>query len=108
MDSVDPFELYRQLADIVSKQKAVALDGDWVQLAALESRSGQIIDALKQHDPSAGLTVAEQKELLSILSKLVEDQQEIRKFAEEGRTLLAAQIKSIRNEQKLMQAYGRF
>jgi hypothetical protein len=39
---------------------------------------------------------------------LVEDQQEIRKFAEEGRTLLAAQIKSIRNEQKLMQAYGRF
>ncbi|WP_020565686.1 flagellar protein FliT [Methylosarcina fibrata] len=108
MDATGPFELYRRLADTVSRQRAAALDGDWVALAALESECGRIIDALKKNDPGADLTVPEQKELQIILRKMVEDQQEIRKIAEEGRSQLAAQIKSIKTEQKLMQTYGLF
>lgn len=106
MAATDLFDLYHQLDDTVSKQKTAALEGDWEVLVALEINCGRIIEALKRNEPLTDLPSAEREKLMFILSKIVEDQQEVRKIASEGRSQLSAQIKSIRTEQKIMQAYG--
>jgi hypothetical protein len=100
------FDLYRQLADTVSKQRIAAFDSDWEVLIALEVDCRKIIEALRRSDPFTDLSFAEKEELMIILSKIAKDQQEVRKISEEGRSQLSALIKSIKTEQKIIQAYG--
>jgi hypothetical protein len=106
MRSTDILDLYRQLADSVSKQRNAAIVGEWEALAALEIDCGRIIDALGSNEPLPDLSFVERDELMLVLSNIIKDRQEVRKLAEEGRSQLAAQIKSIKTEQKIMQAYG--
>jgi hypothetical protein len=106
MRSTDILDLYRQLADWVSKQRNAALEGEWEILAALEVDCERMIGALGRNEALPDLSSIERDELVLVLSNIIKDRQEVRKLAEEGRMQLAAQIKSIKTEQKIMQAYG--
>ena len=102
----DILDLYRRLADSVFKQKNAAFEGEWEALVALEIECGRIIVALGRNEPLPDLSSVERDELMWVLSNIIKDREEVRRLAEEGRSQLAAQIKSIKTEQKIMQAYG--
>jgi flagellar protein FliT len=105
MKSEDVISIYESVAETTARMLTAARNGDWDELATLESVCTRHIDRLKSGDvpPSAG-ALRERK--IKIIHQILEDDRQIRALTEPWMAHLAVLINSSSAERKLSQAYG--
>jgi flagellar protein FliT len=106
MNSEEVISLYEAVADITHKMLAAARDGDWEQLAALESHCASRVATLKQDEPLAPLTGVVREQKVRIIKQILAHDREIRNITEPWMEHLAVLINSTKVERKLSQVYG--
>ncbi|HYD79812.1 MAG TPA: flagellar protein FliT [Paucimonas sp.] len=94
MDSQEVISLYESVAVLTDQMLTAARDGDWDQLALLESRCAGQIAALKSGEPTAKLSAATRKRKAVIIQKILQDDREIRNLTEPWMERLAELINS--------------
>ena len=106
MNSEEVISLYETVADITHKMLAAARDGDWEQLAVLESHCASHVATLKQDEPLTPLTGVVREKKVTIIKQILAHDREIRNITEPWMEHLAVLINSTKVERKLSQAYG--
>jgi flagellar protein FliT len=106
MNNEDVLSLYETVAVITNQMVVAARDGDWDQLAALESLCASHVATLKQDEPLAPLTGVVRERKARIIQKILADDREIRNITVPWMQHLSALINSTGTERKLSQAYG--
>lgn len=107
MDNQEIIAIYETVADITDQMLVAARDGNWEQLAALETRCSSQVEILKRNDqPREPLTPHAREVKTRILKKILEDDRQIRNITEPWMSRLSALMSSSGNERKLAQAYG--
>lgn len=106
MNSQEVISLYETVEIITSQMLVAARNGDWEQLAVLESRCAGHVQTLKnEHQPTL-LTGAVRVRKVKIIQKILADDREIRNLTEPWMAQLSRLISSTGTERKLSQAYG--
>lgn len=106
MNSHEVISLYETVAVITNQMLTAARNGDWDQLAALESRCASHVEILRKSEPPAPLTGVVREKKVKIIKKILADDREIRNLTEPWMAQLSQIINSTGNERKLSQAYG--
>lgn len=106
MKSEEVLALYETVAEITTQMLAAAQEGDWEQLAELESRCSRQVELLKSEEPPAQLLALERERKVKIIKKILEDDRQIRVITEPWMARLSAMISSAGAERKLAQTYG--
>jgi flagellar protein FliT len=106
MTCEEVLSLYETVAGITGQMLDAAREGDWEQLAALESLCASHVAALKQEEPPAPLSNVIREQKVRIIKKILADDREIRTITEPWMDHLAALINSTGVERKLSNAYG--
>lgn len=106
MNSEEVISLYEAVADITNQMLAAAREGDWEQLAVLESRCASHVATLKLDEPRTPLTGVVRERKVRIIKQILAHDREIRSITEPWMEQLAALINSTRSELKLSQLYG--
>jgi flagellar protein FliT len=73
---------YEALAQVSRRMLAAAREDDWMQVARLEVRCGQLIEDLKAALKLESLSAAEQRQRIAFLRTILADDAEIRARAE--------------------------
>lgn len=106
MNSEEVLSLYETVAGITEQMLVAARDGNWEQLAALESLCASHVATLKHEETPAPLPSGVREQKVRIIQKILADDREIRSITEPWMEHLAALINSASTERKLSQAYG--
>lgn len=106
MNSDEVIALYEAVAVITQQMVAAAREGNWEQLAELESRCASHIATLKKDESQIPLPAVVRERKTRIIQKILADDREIRSITEPWMTQLSALINSASTERKLSQAYG--
>ncbi|MDB5762093.1 MAG: flagellar protein FliT [Herminiimonas sp.] len=106
MNSQEVISLYETVATITDQMLAAARDGQWEQLAALESRCASHIETLKTHEPQTRITDVARQQKIRIIQKILADDREIRNITEPWMAQLSSLINSTGVERKLHRLYG--
>ena len=107
MNEHTSFDLYEQIADITGQMLMAARDGDWNSLVQLETRCADRVETLKRGaNPDAELAPMAREKKISVLKKILSDDQKIRAITQPRLEQLSYLINSSRTERKLRQAYG--
>jgi flagellar protein FliT len=105
METLDVLAVYENVASITNEMVAAAKNGDWEQLAILESHCSSQVEALKKADSTLALTGAHRDKKVEIIRKILADDQEIRAITQPWMKHLAALMQSTGTERKLSKAY---
>ena len=97
--------IYEEVAGITSKMLDAARDSDWDSLISLEAHCANRINILKVSDQRPPMNENERQRKLSIIKKILADDNEIRTITEPRLAQLASLISSSGNERKLNHAY---
>ena len=106
MNSQDIIALYETVAVITHQMLEAARNGDWEQLAALESRCTSHVATIKSGESPAPLTGAVRERKVKIIQKILADDREIRTITEPWMRQVSALMNSNNAERKLSKAYG--
>lgn len=106
MNSEEVLSLYETVAGITEQMLVAARDGNWDQLAALESLCASHVATLKQEEAPTPLPSGVREQKVRIIQKILADDREIRNITEPWMEHLAVLINSTNTERKLSQAYG--
>jgi flagellar protein FliT len=98
MNSEEVISLYEAVANITHQMLAAAREGDWEQLAVLESRCASHVATLKLDEPRAPLTDVVRERKVRIIKQILAHDREIRSITEPWMEQLAALINSTRSE----------
>ena len=106
MNSQEVIALYETVAVITDQMLTAAKQGDWDQLAVLESRCAGHVAILKEREPPAPLTGEIRVRKVQIIKQILAHDRQIRDIAEPWMAHLAQLINSTGAERKLSHAYG--
>ena len=107
MDSQEIIAVYETVAILTGQMLEAARNGDWDELAVLESRCTSQVDILRNEEsPIPALSGAIREKKVKIIQQILEDDREIRNLTEPWMAQLSALINSASAERKLTQAYG--
>ncbi|RJG01155.1 flagellar protein FliT [Noviherbaspirillum sedimenti] len=106
MNSHEVISLYETVAVITEQMLTAARNGDWDQLAVLESRCASQVEILRKSEHPAPLTGVVREKKVKIIKKILADDREIRNLTEPWMAQLSQLINSTGTERKLSQAYG--
>lgn len=107
MDSSEVIALYEAVADITDKMLAAARDGNWEQLALLESHCSNKVEIIRKSEtPRQTLSPVAREHKVRIIKKILDDDRQIRNITEPWMAQLSALINSSGAEPKRSQAYG--
>jgi flagellar protein FliT len=106
MNEQEIIYLYENVATITDQMLAAARNGDWEQLAALETHCADQVSILKTGEPALPLTGDMRVRKVEIIKKILADDKEIRNITEPWMNKLSKLINSTGAERKLNHAYG--
>ncbi|HCY64608.1 MAG TPA: flagellar protein FliT [Oxalobacteraceae bacterium] len=106
MNSQEVISLYETVATITGQMLIAARNGDWDELAALESRCASHVETLRSGEPPIALIGEVRERKVKIIKKILADDREIRNLTEPWMGQLSRLINSTGTERKLSQAYG--
>jgi len=106
MENQEIISLYEEVAGITDQMLAAARNNDWESLVSLETRCADHINTLKARDQIAPLSLAARQRKVSVIKKILADDNEIRSITEPKLAQLSALISSSGTERKLHQAYS--
>lgn len=108
--SLDTLPIYENMAIISEQMLDAARQADWDLLSALELRSSEYVELLKQkggsEDQIDNSDNALRERKVALIKKILTDDRDIRNLTEPWMKQLSELIKNTSNERKLVQAYG--
>lgn len=87
--------------------REAAMHEEWDRLVSIEQQCSELVAAMKPLDAEAKLDGAERQHKNQLISKILADDAEIRNLTQAWMSQLQGIMKSNRQEQRLLQAYGR-
>jgi flagellar protein FliT len=106
MNSEEVISLYETVVGITEQMLVAARDGNWEQLAALESLCASHVATLKQGESPAPLPSVVREQKVRIIKQILAHDREIRNITEPWMEHLALLINSTNVEMKLSKVYG--
>jgi flagellar protein FliT len=108
--NVDTLPIYESMAVISKQMLDAARNANWELLSALELRSSEYTEVLKNSNASEDRIDNNDRELrerkVALIKKILADDRDIRNLTEPWMQELSSLIKNTSNERKLAQAYG--
>ncbi len=106
MNSEEVIAVYEAISNITGQMLNSARNGDWDQLAILESHCTRYVATLKHDEPPAAMTRDIREQKIRIIKKILADDREIRSLTQPWMEQLSALINTNLTQRKLVQAYG--
>ena len=106
MNSQEILALYETVAVITDQMLRAARNGEWDQLAVLESHCASHVAKLKKNEPPMPLAGESRVRKVQIIKQILAHDREIRDIAEPWMAKLSQLINSTSAERKLTQTYG--
>jgi flagellar protein FliT len=98
--------VYENVAELTARMVTAAGNGDWDQLAELESRCAAHVQALKAGEPVAPLTGPSRLKKVQIIQQILDDDRKIRDLTMPWMAKLSSMISSTGAERRLAHSYG--
>ncbi|MBV8621882.1 MAG: flagellar protein FliT [Herbaspirillum sp.] len=106
MNGDDVIAIYESITQLTEQMLSAAHAADWELLAALENQCGMHIANLRICEENIVLTQAQRDRKVVFITKILEDDRDIRNLTEPGLRKLSALIQSNHTERKLLNTYG--
>jgi flagellar protein FliT len=106
MDHQKILSIYQEVADITKQMLVAAKSSDWDSLISLEKRCADHIVALRKHDRISPLSDNARQQKISIIKKILADDNEIRTLTEPRLAHLSSLVNNTGNERKLHRTYN--
>lgn len=106
MNSEEVISLYESVAQITKQMLAAARQGNWDQLATLESDCAGHVHLLQAGEAPIKLTSELRHRKVVVIKQILADDREIREITEPWMARLSNLISSNNTERKLSVAYG--
>lgn len=106
MDSEEVISLYESVAQITNRMLAAAREGNWDQLATLESDCAGHVHLLETGEAPIKLTSELRHRKVVVIKQILADDREIREITEPWMAHLSNLINSSNTERKLSMTYG--
>ena len=97
---------YESLSTIMSQMCDAAMQGNWDTLIGLEQQCSQHVETMKLADATTVLDEQARQRKIQLIKKILADDAEIRNRTEIWLEQLQRIMRSNRQEQHLLQAYG--
>ncbi|MFJ3058396.1 flagellar protein FliT [Herbaspirillum sp. NPDC087042] len=106
MNGDDVIAIYESISLLTDQMLGAAHAADWELLATLENQCGQHIANLRICEENIALTQVQRDRKVVFITKILEDDRDIRNLTEPGLRKLSALIQSNHTERKLLNTYG--
>lgn len=107
MNTPQLINAYESLSTLTGRMREAASDGEWETLIELEQQYSHQVARLKPIDAVNELDPPSRQRKVQLLKKILADDADIRSRTELWMTQLQHIMQSNRQEQRLLQAYGK-
>lgn len=106
MSSSQVIENYESLAALTGRMREAAASGQWDSLIGIEQLRSKLLGDMKPLDAAITLEEAARQRKDELIARILADDAEIRSLTQAWMDQLQLSLQSIRQEQRLQQAYG--
>nr|WP_198980482.1 flagellar protein FliT [Herbaspirillum sp. ASV7] len=106
MTGDDVIAIYESISQLTDQMLGAARAADWELLSALEAQCGNHIANLRICEDNIALSQAQRDQKVVFITRILEDDRDIRNLTEPGLRKLSALIQSNHTERKLLNTYG--
>jgi flagellar protein FliT len=106
MDSSQVIANYEALSALTGQMREAAVGGEWDRLISIEQQCSELVVAMKKLDLEIILDEAAHRHKNQLINKILADDAEIRNHTQAWMSQLQLSMRSNRQEQRLLQAYG--